>query len=181
MEIDKKQLKIAKNYSNALLKIAKEQNSIDKFYEQLKSVKDCINNTPNLKEFFNNPLISTNDKKEIIYKIFYKDVDLQIINILNLLSDNKRLNLLETVYYCFEQSYEKINSVQKVSIESAVPLNNESKKRLQKILTTKTKSSIIPEYKVKTDIIGGLIIKINDKIIDLSLAAKIKEMEKQLI
>ena len=88
---------------------------------------------------------------------------------------------METVYYCFEQSYEKINSVQKVSIESAVPLNNESKKRLQKILTTKTKSSIIQEYKVKTDIIGGLIIKINDKIIDLSLAAKIKEMEKQLI
>ena len=181
MNIDKKQLKIAKNYAEALFKIGKEQNSAAKFYEQLKDVSAIIKNSNDLKTFFENPLVSANDKKEIIYKIFGENFDLQIINILNILADNKRMGLIDTIYYCFENLYEKDNDIRRIIVTSAIELNTESKKRLEKIMETKTGSNIIPSYRIKKDIIGGLLIKTGDKIIDLSLAKKIKEMEKQLI
>ena len=181
MNIDKKQLKIAKNYAEALFKIGKEQNSAGKFYAQLKDVSVIIKNSDDLKTFFENPLISANDKKEIIYKIFGKDFDLQIINLLNLLADNKRLELVDTVYYCFENLYEKMSNIKRITVTSAIELNSDSKKRLEKIIETKTGSKIIPAYKIKKNIIGGLIVKIGDKIVDLSLASKINDMEKQLI
>ena len=181
MNIDKKQLKIANNYAKALFKIGKEQNSVDKFYEQLKDIVGIIKNSNDLKTFFENLLVSANDKKEVIYKIFGKDFDLQIINLLNLLADNKRMELVDTVYYCFEKLYERICNIKRITVASAIELNSASKKRLEKIIEIKTGSSIIPSYKIKKDIIGGLIIKIGDKIIDLSLASKINDMEKQLI
>ena len=181
MNIDKKQLHIAKNYAEALFKIGKEQNSIDKLYVQLRDVCQIIKESNDLKTFLENPLINTNDKKEIIYKIFGKGFDLQIINILNLLADNKRMKLINTIYFSYEKLYEEIAKIQKITVISAVELNNDSKNRLENIIKFKIGQTIIPTYKIKKEIIGGLIIKIGDKIIDLSLNSKINNMEKQLI
>ena len=181
MNIDRKQLKIAKKYAEALFKIGKEQNSTDKFYKQLKNVSEIIKKSEDLKTFFESPLINANDKKEIIYKIFGKDFDLQIINILNLLADNKRMEFIYTTYYCYEKLYEKSIDIKRITVTSAIELNSDSKKRLEKIIKNKTGSEIISSYKIKKEIIGGLIIKIDGKIIDLSLVSKLNDMEKQLI
>ncbi len=181
MDIDKKQLNIAKNYSEALLKIGKEQDDAEKLYNQLGDVVSTINNSDDLKKFLMNPLISENDKKEIIYKVFGKDFDLQIINLLNLLADNKRLSLIPTVYYTYEKEYEEYKNILEINIISAVTPNNSSKTRLKNILEKKLNKQIIFNYEINENILGGLIIKIGDKIIDLSLAKKIKDLEKQLI
>ena len=181
MNIEKRELNIAKNYAKALLKITKVQNSSEEIYSQMKELVEIINKSNELKSFLENPLVSSDDKKDIIYKVFGKDFDLQIINLLNLLADNKRLHLTETILYCYEKLYEKINSISKVTIISAVDIPENSKKRLKSVLEQKLKGDIIPNYQINNDIIGGLVIKIEDKVVDLSLKSKIKNMEKQLI
>ena len=180
MNIDKKQLKTARNYSDALLKIGISQNDTEKLYNQLGEVVNILNTSKDLKLFLENPLISANDKKEIIYKVFGSDFDLQIINLLNILADNKRCKLIETVYYCYEKDYEQLNNISRIKVISAVEMNKESKNRLLETLKNKLGQQIIPEYLIQKEILGGLIIKIGDKIIDLSLNKKIKDMEKQL-
>ena len=164
MEIDKKQLNIARNYAEALFKIGKEQNDNEKLFSQLKDVVETIDKSDDLKTYFENPLISANDKKEIIYKVFGKDFDLQIINLLNLLADNKRLKLIGTVLYCYENHYETQNNISKVTVISAVDINEETKNRLKEKLENKLSKKIVPEYKTDKAILGGLIIKIQDKI-----------------
>lgn len=181
MNIDKKQLNIAKNYSEALLKIGREQNDTEKLYLQLSDVVKILETSSDLKKFFENPLISANDKKDIIYKVFGKEFDLQIINLLNLLADNKRLNLVETVYYTYEKAYEEYKNISRIKVVSAVIPNNESKIRLQNIIQKKLNKKTTIEYEIDNSIIGGLVIKIGNKIIDLSINKKIKEMEKQII
>lgn len=180
MNIDKKQLKIAKNYADALLKIAKEQDSAEKIYNDLISVLEVLKSSDDLKLFLENPLVSPNDKKEIIYKVFNKDFDLQIINFLNTLVDNKRIKILDTIFYCYEKGYEQAKNTARVSITSAVEINPESKNRLIETLAKKLGKQIIAEYQINNDIIGGLVIKIQDKVVDLSIKSKIKDMEKQL-
>lgn len=179
MKIDKKQLKIAKNYAKALFDIT--QNRAERLNEELHSLLEILHNSNDLKEFLENPLISVSDKKEVIFKVFGKDFDLQIINLLNMLADNKRLSFIETVCYCFEKLYEETNSISKVEVCSAVEMKEETKNRLVEVLQRKLNCKVIPTYCVKEDILGGLVIKINDKIIDLSLSSKIKDMGKILI
>lgn len=181
MNIDKKQLKTAKNYANALFKIGLEQNDVESLYSQFKNIVEIINNSSELKSFLENPLVSHNDKKEIIYKVFGKNFDLQLINLMNVLADNKRFSALETIFYCFEKKYEQKNDISRIEIISATEMNDETKDRLIKVLNKKLGRQIIPNYLVNQDIIGGLIIKISDKIIDLSLNKKIKDMERQII
>ena len=98
-----------------------------------------------------------------------------------MLADNKRLSFIETVCYCFEKLYEETNSISKVEVCSAVEMKEETKNRLVEVLQRKLNCKVIPTYCVKEDILGGLVIKINDKIIDLSLSSKIKDMGKILI
>lgn len=181
MNIDKKELNIAKNYAKALLTITEEQSSSEQIYNQFKDIIQILYNSEDLKEFLSNPLISASDKKEIIYKVFGKDFDLQLINLLNTLADNKRLYLAETVLYSYGQLYENTNNISNVTVISAVDIPEENKKKLIDILKRKLCGEVIPDYQINDDIIGGLIIKIKDKVIDLSLKSKITEMEKQLI
>ena len=181
MNINKKALNIAKNYANAVLNIAKSQKTEKKIFEQLINVSKIINSSEDLKLFMENPLISSGDKKDVIFKVFGKNFDLQIINLLNILADNKRLELFDTVLYCYEDLYEKEENISKVTIISAVEMNEATKLRLENVLSKKLNAKIMPEYKIKSDIIGGLVINIKDTIIDLSLKEKIKKMEKQLI
>ena len=181
MYIDKKNLKIADNYAKALLKAGKELGLCEKLYKDFKEVIEITESSKDLKSFIENPLISSADKKEIIYKVFGKDFDLQIINLLNLLVDGNRTPLIDTVFYCFEKMYENENSILKAEIISAVEINEKNKARLYEVLKKKSGCEIIPEYKTDETILGGLIIKIRDKQIDLSLNSKFKNMEKQLI
>lgn len=180
MKIDKKQLTAAKNYSNALLKITEGQHRAEILYQDFLSVIKILQNSEDLYDFIINPLVSDNDKKEIIYKVFGEDIDLQLINLMNLLVDNKRFSLIETVFYCFEREYENIKDLSKVTIFSAMEINDERKNKILSILENKLSKKFIPEYIIDKKIIGGLIIKIQDKIIDLSLKTKINDMKKQL-
>lgn len=180
MKTDKKYLTTAKNYSNALIKIAKEQNRAEILYQNFLSVIQIFQKSKDLYEFLVNPLVSDNDKKEIIYKVFKDEADLQLINLMNLLIDNKRFTLIETVFYCFEKEYEVFKNLSKITVISAIELSEESKNRLMEILEKKLGEKVIPEYSTDKKIVGGLIIKMQDRIIDLSIHTKIKNMEKQL-
>ena len=77
--------------------------------------------------------------------------------------------------------YEKEEDISKVTVTSVIEMNEATKSRLEDVLSKKLNAKIIPEYKIKSEIIGGLVINIKDTIINLSLKEKIKKMEKQLI
>ena len=143
MDIDKKQIKTATNYSDAIFKIAQSQNAEEKLYKELFSVLEIFKTSKDLKSFLINPLISVNDKKEIIYKIFGKDFDMQIINLLNLLADNKRLNIFDTVCYCYEKNYEEYKNIIKADVISAIDLNDMTKQKLVEKLENKLNKKII--------------------------------------
>ena len=73
-----------------------------------------------------------------------------------------------------------LNNIVKPQIISAVELNEEQKNRIINKLQTKLSKIIQPEYEIKPDIIGGLIIEIDDRTIDCSLKTKFDNMKKQL-
>lgn len=181
MEINIKQLNLAKNYANAFFKIAQQFNCAEKFYSELKSVVEVLKNSPDLKTYMNNPLISVNDKKDVVYKVFGKDFDIQIINLLNLLVDNKRFDIVEAVMVSYSQLYEENAGVIKIDVFSVIDLNEETKSRLVEKLERKLNKKVYANYMKDENILGGLVIKIGDKVIDLSLSSKITNMEKQLI
>ena len=180
MECNVKNAKPAKRYSNALFKSAIEVDLLDKIYNDIVFVNETININANLKEFIENPIISVNDKKEVIDKLFSPHIDKITIDFLFVLADVSRLDILSDVLYQLSIKYNEEKNIIKPKIISAVELTENQKRKLIEKIEAKLSKKIMPEYITDSDIIGGLILKIKDKTVDCSLKTKFYNMKQQL-
>ena len=175
-----KNIRIAKRYANALFDSAVEEGKSIKIYDDLVFIQETIDSNEELKSVLSNPTISITDKKEIVRKIFAIHTEKISIDFIYLLLENSRLDCLNGVIECYNQSENKRNNVVVPLITSAIELSEKQKESLIAKLTSKMNKTIKPVYKVNSEIIGGLVIEIDDKTIDCSIAAKFENMKRQL-
>ena len=173
---------IAKRYSDALLSLVQEWNrNIADINLQLKSISDDIKSSADLTVFMENPVISAEDKKEVMTKLLNGKVDEVLVNFIKLLIDKDRFSALEEISEIFDSMVAEINNVKKVNVVSAIELNEGLRGRLVEKLSSKLNKKVELVTEVNPEIIAGLIIKIDDNVIDMSLRNKFEEMKKQMI
>ena len=175
-----KNKKIARKYSNALLELAVENNISSKVYEDLVFVCETVNSNEQLQEIFYSPIVSPFDKTEIIEKLFSVHIEKVTLDFLCLLIESNRTNALCEVLNQYEISYNEKNNIVKPVVISAIELSDNQKNRIVEKLQNKMTKTIVPEYLINPNIIGGLVIEIDDKTIDCSLKTKFENMKKQL-
>ena len=174
--IDIKNLKVAKKYTQALVEVT--TNSIDKTYEDLTLVKEVIFDNQEFKTFFLHPVISLKDKKETIKESLGKNIDEKVLNFLETLLDENRLNIFNTIFELFKVKMDEIKNKQKINVISAIDLDDEDKQNLINKLNEKLSKEVILDCQKDESIIGGLVLKLNDKIVDLSLKTKFNNLKK---
>ncbi len=176
-----KQTLIADRYSNALIDIAKEGKlTYEKIDKDLKLIQSTLVQSKDLKEFLNNPVISVEDKKEVVTKIFKAELDVLILNFLKLLIDKNRFEVFDSVLNSFLESMDNINNISRVKVTSAVDMNEYSKKKLIEKLESKLNKKVILDLEINQDIIAGLVIRIGDNVIDTSLKNKLEDLSKNI-
>ena len=180
-KIDTKLAPIAKRYTNAMVEIAQENNTVDKTFGELKTAADVVASSATLTDFMSNPAISLDAKKDVVNTIFKKELSETTYNLIYVLLDQNRFNLLEPIYHTYEQTLNELNDIATVTVTSAIELNDGLKTKLQKKLEDKFKKKIIIGYSVDTSIIAGLVVQLGDDVIDASYASKFETMRKQLI
>ena len=174
--IDIKNIKVAKRYSHALAQSADKD--IDEILENLKSINEVIFENQDLRTFFLHPVISLKDKKETLKSALQDKVNILTLNFIETLLDENRFGIFKTIYELFKKEADKIKNKQEVEIISAVDINKKSKKMLEEKLKTKLNKDVVLNYSKNQDILGGFIIKIEDKVIDLSLKTKFETLTK---
>ena len=174
--IDIKNLKIAKRYSQALAQSAKD--NIDEVLYNLKTINEAIFDNQELKTFFLHPVISLKDKKETLKSTLENKVDDLTLNFIETLLDENRFSIFRTILELFKKEADIIKNKQEVEIISAVKINDDYKKQLEEKLKQKLNKDIIPNYNLDENIIGGLIVKIEDKVVDLSLKSKFEALKR---
>ena len=177
---DIKNKKIARKYSNALLETALEKNLSSKIYEDLVFVCETINSNEQLQEIFYSPIVAQADKSDIVEKLFSVHIEKITLDFVLLLIEANRTDALCEVLNQYEISYNEKNNIVKPVIISAIELNENQKNKIVEKLQNKMTKTIVPEYQINPDIIGGLIIEIDDKTVDCSLKTKFENMQKQL-
>jgi F-type H+-transporting ATPase subunit delta len=157
-------MKIASNYATALVSAYKN----DDLIEQLENLKKVfLNNT--VKSFFQSKNIDKLIKFEVISSNF-KNVQIQ--NYLKLIVENERMKLIEDI---LDQTYKlalENSSIKLVVVTLAIKPDENMKSSLENKLTKKYNTKLLIEYKIKPEIIGGIIIEENNKIIDNSILGK---------
>ena len=131
---DIKNKKIARKYSNALLKTAIEQNLSSKVCDDLVFVCETINSNKQLQEIFYSPIISQVDKTEIIKKIFSVHIESITLDFILLLIDANRTDALCEVLNQYSASYNEYNNIVKPIVISAIELNENQKNNRNRYL-----------------------------------------------
>ncbi len=177
---DIKNKKISRTYSNALISTAKDANKCQNVLDDLFFVKELINTNSELSTLLYSPVVSLNDKKDIMTKLLNNRVDKITLDFILLLLDNNRINALDETLNQYLKTYNKINNIITPLIISAVDLDENQKNKIVEKLKEKLLKTIKPDYLVNPDIIGGLVIEIEDKTLDFSLKSKFDDMKKEL-
>lgn len=179
---DTKNTIIADRYAEALVDIAKDGKlTFEKISSDLNLIKEILIQSKDLNEFLINPTVSIENKKEIIDKVFSNEIDALIINFIKILIDKDRFSAFNEVLESYNKSLDNINNICRVNVTSAVKMSEESKARLKQKLEEKVRKNVVLDLDINSDIIAGLVIKIGDNVIDMSLKHKLEDLSKSIM
>ncbi len=170
---------VGRRYAEAIFEIAESNNSVKNVYEALNSLMESYKTDKDFKNFIDHPLITNEEKKEALEKIYHKENEEVKHIIFYLLDKNRIANIREIVAEYLKIYYAK-NQILDVEATFAVKLSKEQRERLIQKLEMKTKKKINLVEKVDASIIGGGILKIGDRIIDGTVRTQLDSLVKSL-
>ncbi len=172
---------IAKIYAGALLDVGLENKILPRVEEELGSFSELISKEKEFMVFLNAPVISRDKKKELIEKLFSGKFCQQMLNFIKVLIDNDRQSLTPYIHSYLVDLIDQKNNRQKVYITTSAKLEPGVLKEIERSIGNKLKKDVIIEESVDNSILGGIVIRIDDTLIDGSIAKDLNIMRAKLI
>ncbi|WP_053954733.1 F0F1 ATP synthase subunit delta [Inediibacterium massiliense] len=171
---------IEKTYAQALFEVATEMNGLDLYREELSFIVETFKTYQEFSILYNTPQMSKEEKKEMIEDVFKNQISKEVMNFLKILVDKNRTTALEGINKEYKNLVNKhYNQVEGVVI-TAIPLKDEYKATIEEKLSTITKSQVTLKNEVDSSIIGGVFVKIEDRVIDHTIKNRLDQLKKEL-
>ena len=178
--IDNKLIAPAKRYADAILDIAKSKNELDKIHDDIRTVAEIYDTSDEFKNFMNHPIIPVAEKKDAVKNIFEGKIAPDVLNLVYILVERNKFSLIQTILYCYEKGLDEAKNILRVEVVSAVDVDDDLRENLKNKLESRLNKSVVLDYTVNPDIIAGIILKIQDKTIDGSIAHKLESLQRKL-
>ena len=168
-----------KRFAQAAFDIAVEEGEIETWISDMNFIQDALS-TEGLTEYFNSPRLPFSKKLELLDKIVDGKVKNSPRNMVALLIYRNTVDSLSTIIDQFKGLIDNRNHVSRGQIISAVPLNDKQLAELKTVLQGFIGNELVLSNTVDTSILGGIVARIGDKLIDASLRYKIGKMRSDL-
>lgn len=172
----------AGRWAKSLLELSNDEDlNKETVLGQLTDVVDTVNASEDLKELFINPVVTVEEKQNVIEKIFGTVLSQTVKNFLLVLAMRKRLNLLEAILEEYKKELNKCENIVRLTVTSAVEINEEKRADLRQKIVEKLSKDADVKWNVDNSIIGGLLFDIDGTIVDDSLATKLNNLCRRII
>ncbi len=171
---------VAKRYGQALFELAKEKDCLQSVQQDLQQILAVIADSTELQGVIANKLMQAEVKQRVFKQLFDNRINSISLNFLLLVLQKQRENALEQIAKQFNNLADQDAGIVKAKVKSAVRLEPDYLKKLQQALGQATKKQVELELELDRSIMGGIVVRIGDRIIDGSVAAKLKLLEKHL-
>ncbi len=165
-------------YAKSLIALSIEKNELDVIYNDMVLISETIEHSKDLDVLLKSPVVKTDKKQEILTAIFGKNTTKLTKQFLLLISSRNREALIGVIAKAFVRQYKVIKKVVVTEITSAVKLSANQKKQILQLLTPATESSSVEIIeKINPEIIGGFIVRVDDKQIDASISRRLDDLK----
>ena len=175
-----KDIKIAKRYARAMFDIASEDQSYDDWLNKLKLIADTRVEV-NFANVLNSTKLSVTKKMNLIDDVFSNKLNKLQLNFLKLLTKNQSFFIIQDIYKQFLGLVEKRNNLIRVTVTSPYQISDDLKNQILNLVNDISGADSIIEEKIDSELIGGVVIRLGDTVIDGSIKNKVKQLRRELI
>jgi F-type H+-transporting ATPase subunit delta len=170
---------IAAVYARSLFEVAKEQGKLDKVHDELGEFADALNGSRELQVFLFSPYFSTAEKSEGLSRAV-TGADETVINFVELLIEKHRTPAIFRVRAEFDALWEEENKLLPVTVTSAVELDESTVKQIGDQISEQTGRTVDLSARVEPDILGGIVVRVGNSILDASIRNRLENLRKQV-
>ncbi|MBB3110579.1 F-type H+-transporting ATPase subunit delta [Paenibacillus phyllosphaerae] len=171
---------VAKRYAQALYEVAAQQNIVAEVLDQLKLVVDTLKSDAEIEKFLSFPSIETNVKIELVRKAFADRISATLLNTLEMVIVKGRQNLLSNIYSSYVKIAGESLGQAQATVYTAKLLNEEELKNVEATFGALAGKRIVADQIVEPSLLGGVQVRIGDRLYDGSLSSKLARLEKSL-
>ncbi|MDA8442412.1 MAG: F0F1 ATP synthase subunit delta [Peptococcaceae bacterium] len=172
---------VARKYAQALFDIAAEVNLVDRFTDELKLVVDTLAEHPDFQRVLNHPHITPEAKQKLVAEVFGGAFSAQMQNFLNLIIDRRRQVYLRDIYHVYKTLADISHNLVEVQVKGAVALDQAQQASLSDSLAKLTGKLVRLVAQVDPSLIGGVVVKIGDRVYDGSVAGRLAKLKEALV
>jgi F-type H+-transporting ATPase subunit delta len=170
---------IAQVYARSLFEVAKEHDKLDVVRDQLGEIADAVAEQHDLQVFFFSPYFSTDEKVDGLQRAL-EDADEAVLNFLELLIEKHRMPALFRIRREFEALWEEENRLLPVQVTSAIELDESTVRQIGDAIGEQTGRRIELTSEVDPDILGGIVLRVGNSILDASIRNRLEKLRKQV-
>jgi F-type H+-transporting ATPase subunit delta len=170
---------IAEVYARSLFEVAKEHDALDEIHEDLDAFADAMNESRDLQVFFFSPYFSSQEKKEGVKKVIEGGNEF-FIRFLELLAERHRMPAIFRIRRELDSLWAEENKLLPVTIVSAVELDEDTIKEIGRKIEEQTGRKVELESKVDPNLIGGLVLRVGNVVLDASVRNRLEKLRKQV-
>ncbi len=168
---------IAEVYGRSLFEVASEHDKTDEVREQLGEFADALQDNRDLAIFFFSPYFSTQEKKDGLHKAV-EGGDETLVNFLELLIDKHRMPVIFRIRRVYDTLWEETHQILPVEIATAVELDKKDVRKLGDRIAESTGQNVELSARVDPDILGGVILRVGNSILDASIRNRLENLRK---
>lgn len=172
---------VSKTYGDALFEVAAEEGRLDEFYEEAKGILAILEENEDLSRLMTHPQIVKEEKLQMLEEIFSGKITGEILGLMRMVVDKDHFGEMNAIFAYFIDAVKEYKHIGTAYVTSALDLSDAQKAAVEKkLLETTGYVKFEMHYKTDAALIGGMIIRIGDRVVDSSIRTKLDRLSREL-
>lgn len=161
--------------------VASEENRMDEFFEAAVGLTEVLRTNEDFGKLMSHPKIMKEDKVKIVEETFDGRIPKEMVGLMTLMVTKNREEDILAVFDYFVELVKEEKKIGKADVKTAIPLSDAQKAQVEKkLLATTPYETFEMNYEVDKSLIGGMIVRIGDRVVDSSIKTKLSNLSRDL-
>ncbi len=174
---------VARSYADTLLALAQRQggNAIEEFGRAMDDVADLLRQEPRVRAFLESPITDREKKKAALRASFRGRVPEMFLRFLLVVTDKGRERLFVEIALAYQDRVDELLGRVRADVATAQPADESLRAEIRRSLEARLGRTVLPTFRVDPDLIGGVVVRVEDQIIDASLRRRFTDLRRRLL
>lgn len=173
---------ISKTYGDALFELAVEENKVDALFNEIQQLREILKVNDEFGRLMEHPKIIKEEKLEVLNNVFKGKISDELLGFMTVVISKDRYQEMDEILEYFTMEVKKYKGIGVATVTTAIPLREEQRTKIERrLLDTTNYKSMEMHYKQDAALIGGMVIRIGDRVVDSSISTKLNELQKDLL